>query len=987
MSAAPVRWNFAILTYGELAATQRCLRSLQATMREPFRVFVVDNGSTDGTVEWLASRREPWLHYRQNATNRGVPGGRNDLLAFALPHLRAEDWLVFCDNDLEFGQGWLAPFAAAMRRFPGARLLGKAGHFVEVRDRDRVLAPMATTTGPVDVLSGGFACMARADAAAAIGPFDERLGLFWHEDDDWCVRALQRGFEVVAVPEARIEHHEHATGAANDGLREGGSLQNQAYLADKWRAAGWVDEGGWVRRDRLPQGLGCWQPPAVRAELRRRGGFASPIGRAEFAAAHALLDRLVDAQEPAAAFARSREPVPRCLPVLLHWNRECATAAGADALVRQLDRVDEALRQLAYAPLLRPMVRVAAPRAGAGPAQGICHPGDFDDPDWLAAADALQPSHGQRDPHARDRVFWEQASVLVQLRRHAALERGDRVLMVGERRALVAHWLEERGLQLVDFDPAAPPPAGACAAALIDRVFDQDVVRAALAAAAPTALVVVVGDCVLNGAASRREPQPSQFEHDLLGRAGLAPIAAVRTAVDAALLEGCKDGVASSERRPHLCELLGDRLLTSFAIAARRAPVATPGAAPPSAVLQPRSAAIPDPWAPLAGVTVAVDLRTVAYADSTSRGIGHYTAHHLEAIARRAPRLRLRCHLPTGVELPSRLRLPNVTAADVDDWSPERAELVHLPDPMNLAQGYDSPLRVFRHPRTTVTFHDLTPLRHYVRQWPARTRTAYTDRLRQLERSDAALLCNSRFTADDVVATLGVDPARVTPILAGPNGARPGATADDGLVWREVAARLGLRAPFALHIGALDEHKNFPAALSAFLQVRQRRPLQLVVVGAVDAGIEYWAGHCAARRIPDVVFAGYLPRAELDALYRRAAALLFLSKSEGFGFPLLEAMAGGCPVIASDVTSHPEVTGDAGMLVPLDDAASAAAGALARLLDDRELAASLRARGLERAALFSWERVADRTLEVWSRMLRGAALPTSALGVANASMR
>jgi glycosyltransferase involved in cell wall biosynthesis len=285
--------------------------------------------------------------------------------------------------------------------------------------------------------------------------------------------------------------------------------------------------------------------------------------------------------------------------------------------------------------------------------------------------------------------------------------------------------------------------------------------------------------------------------------------------------------------------------------------------------------------------------------------------------------------------------------------------------------GYDSPLRVFRHERTTITFHDLTPLRHYAAAWPERTRAAYHDRLQQIRHSPAHLLCNSQFTCDDVVATLALDPARATAILAGWNGVRAQVEAATVAAVRQ---RLGLRGPFLLHVGALDPHKNFAASLSAFLQVRGRRPLQLVVVGAVDPGIEYWGGFCAGRQVPDVVFAGYLPRPDLDALYTAASGLVFLSRSEGFGFPLLEAMAAGCPVVGTDVTSHPEVVGDAGLLVPVDDPAAAAA-AIERLLAEPAVAARCREHGRARAAQFAWDAVAGRTLAVWRRL--AAAPPAS----------
>jgi glycosyltransferase involved in cell wall biosynthesis len=364
-----------------------------------------------------------------------------------------------------------------------------------------------------------------------------------------------------------------------------------------------------------------------------------------------------------------------------------------------------------------------------------------------------------------------------------------------------------------------------------------------------------------------------------------------------------------------------------------------------------------------ATLRVAVDLRTVAYADSSARGIGQYTVHHLAAVARRDATVQLCCHLPDAIALPRQLELPNVTRRDVDAFAARDCDVVHLPDPMNLTLGFDSPLRTFRHERTTVTFHDLTPLRHYLQAWPERNRLAYLDRLRQIERSDALLLCNSTFTRDDVVATLGIAARRARVILAGCNGGGAPSAADAAAVRR----RLGLRGPFVLHVGALDPHKNFAATLSAFLQVRRARELQLVVVGAVDPGIEYFASFCKSRGVRDVVFTGFLPRADLDALYAAAAGLLFLSRSEGFGFPLLEAMAAGCPVVGTDATSHPEVVGDAGQLVPIDDTVAAAA-ALERLLADAPFAAQCRARGRARARSFTWDAVADRTLAAWRAM-------------------
>jgi glycosyltransferase involved in cell wall biosynthesis len=119
-----------------------------------------------------------------------------------------------------------------------------------------------------------------------------------------------------------------------------------------------------------------------------------------------------------------------------------------------------------------------------------------------------------------------------------------------------------------------------------------------------------------------------------------------------------------------------------------------------------------------------------------------------------------------------------------------------------------------------------------------------------------------------------------------------------------------------------------------------------------------------------VVLAGYVPDADLAALYSGARAFVYPSLYEGFGLPVLEAMRCGTPVIASDSTSLPEVVGDAGLLVAPTDAA-ALSDALLRLATDDALAADLARRGRERSALFSWERTADETVRAYRAMLEG----------------
>jgi glycosyltransferase involved in cell wall biosynthesis len=119
----------------------------------------------------------------------------------------------------------------------------------------------------------------------------------------------------------------------------------------------------------------------------------------------------------------------------------------------------------------------------------------------------------------------------------------------------------------------------------------------------------------------------------------------------------------------------------------------------------------------------------------------------------------------------------------------------------------------------------------------------------------------------------------------------------------------------------------------------------------------------------DVTFAGYVPAEELPALYSAATALLMPSQYEGFGFPLLEAMACGAPVIGSRASSLPELAGDAALLIDPNDAIGLAA-AIRQLIDQPELAASLRQRGLIQANNFTWEATARQTAQLYQEVAK-----------------
>jgi glycosyltransferase involved in cell wall biosynthesis len=182
-------------------------------------------------------------------------------------------------------------------------------------------------------------------------------------------------------------------------------------------------------------------------------------------------------------------------------------------------------------------------------------------------------------------------------------------------------------------------------------------------------------------------------------------------------------------------------------------------------------------------------------------------------------------------------------------------------------------------------------------------------------------------------------------------------------------AALGLPpvGPILLHVGNEHTRKNIPALLEAVRLLTARyRDLLLLRVGPMRSRTRRLVARLGLEG--HVRYRGGVADAELVRHYQAADVFVFPSVYEGFGLPVLEALACGCPVVAGDATSVPEITGDAGLLVDPRDPA-ALAQAVGRVLDDRALAASLRAAGPPRAASFTWRRVAQETLAMYRRVL------------------
>lgn len=234
-----------------------------------------------------------------------------------------------------------------------------------------------------------------------------------------------------------------------------------------------------------------------------------------------------------------------------------------------------------------------------------------------------------------------------------------------------------------------------------------------------------------------------------------------------------------------------------------------------------------------------------------------------------------------------------------------------------------------------------------------------------VRRADA-IIAVSRHTQRDLMELYRVPPAKIHLIYQGIDPAfRPAPPAEV----QRIRQRYSPDRPYLLMVGTLEPRKNHATALRALLRLKQAgHPHRLLVVGG--RGWLFEPIQEEVKRLGlegDVTFAGYVPGADLPPLYTGADCVLMPSLYEGFGFPVLEAMACGAPVVCSQVSSLPEVAGDVAMLVPpTDDAALAAA--VGQILQEPERAAAMRTQGPVYAARFRWDECARQTVALYQAL-------------------
>jgi len=274
------------------------------------------------------------------------------------------------------------------------------------------------------------------------------------------------------------------------------------------------------------------------------------------------------------------------------------------------------------------------------------------------------------------------------------------------------------------------------------------------------------------------------------------------------------------------------------------------------------------------------------------------------------------------------------------------------------------PLRPIR-PRRVVTIHDLTFFR-IPERYPLARRLYMQSSTRAAAKVADAIIVPSRAVRDDVIAALGVPQSKLHVVYEAASPPFAPIAQEDAAA---VVARYGLTPPFVLSVGSLEPGKNRTRLIRAMRALRDEGvEVTLAIVG--QRGWRYTRDFRLIEELgmtDRIRYLGYVEQSDLAALYSAARAFTFPSLYEGFGLPVLEAMACGTPVLTSRVSATAEVAGDAALLVdPLS--VEEIGGALRRLLSDADLCAELRQRGIERAHDFSWARAADETHAAYERV-------------------
>lgn len=374
---------------------------------------------------------------------------------------------------------------------------------------------------------------------------------------------------------------------------------------------------------------------------------------------------------------------------------------------------------------------------------------------------------------------------------------------------------------------------------------------------------------------------------------------------------------------------------------------------------------------------IAINAHLLAHTRSFRRaGVSHYTEQVISHLAQVDQQHHYTLYTTRGVDartlqLPPRFRIrpsifPTINPRIRIPWEQGCAPVLLRLHGAEIYHGMLNVAPLLCPVPSIITIHDLAFIR-FPQTFRSHNR-AYLDWATRISaRRASRILVVSEHTRKEVIGILGVAPERV---IVTYDAAREHFRPPAREVLQAFRSHHNLPEQFLLFVGTLEPRKNLLTLLEAYHQVVGQINIPLLIGGGKG-----WMFAPVFARVEQlgltkqVHFVGYLEEEALPLWYAAATIFIFPSLYEGFGMPPLEAMSCGTPVITSNSSSLPEVVGDAGLMVAPNDVDGFAA-AILHLLRDRELRETLRARGLERARLFSWYTTAERTLAAYEAVYR-----------------